>query len=481
MYELKILLADDMGHERLVIETRLLSELTGFMKLHFVHKDNAEAAVETVKAHEFDIAILDIDFGSSENSRGMTGLEASRAIKAIRPDMYTVVVSSHEDRALMASAVTEYSVDWYQRRSNISYPELAWQCKQALLSRLHRKNELLPPQYRFLTSSPRVAEVLRRVDRIKPDQNALIFGKTGTGKELIAQRIHANATLLTGNSRRPFKVIDCASLSSDLFESEVFGHKKGAFTGAMFDKRGALEIANGGDLFLDEIHNIPVGLQQKLLRVLNDGVFFPVGGNQALKSSFRLIAATNVPIEESIKNNRLLPDFVARIDSIRINLVPLRERTEDIPLLLERFMEPFKNLDKEFTPEAIDYLTTLPWNANIREFRSVLETAVSEVKIPFISAEHLEAICMKRTGGKRGDIPSGVQVRGAVPLESLVQECISKNISLSDAIARLERSYLEQSATKFQSLRAMADSLGYSRVKLTQRLKQFGIQSPGLE
>jgi DNA-binding NtrC family response regulator len=478
MHELKILLADDMGHERLVIETRLTAELEGFIKLHFVHKDSAEAAVESARADEFDIAILDIDFSQSEKSGGMTGLEASKAIKAFRPEMYTVVVSSHEDRALMDAAVTQYSVDWYQRRSNISFPELAWQCKQALLSRLHRNCELLPARYHFLTASPKVGEVLRRVDRVKTDQNTLIYGETGTGKELIAQRIHANAVLLTRNSRRPLKILDCMSLSAEIFESEIFGHKKGAFTGALYEKRGALEVANGGDLFLDEIHNIPLGLQQKLLRVLNDGVYFQMGSNTPQKSTFRLIAATNVPIEESIKNNRLLPDFVARIDSIRINLIPLRERKDDIRPLLKRFMEPYKALDKEFTPEALDYLCGLPWEANIRELRGFLEMAVDEVKIPFITAEHLEAIWKKRQGVQVDATPCA---EPSIPLESMVHDCVARKIPLEEVIRRVERSYLEQSAVSFESVRAMADSLGISRGKLTQRLKQFGIQSPGLE
>jgi DNA-binding NtrC family response regulator len=207
MFELKILLADDMLHERMVIETRLKTELEGFLKLHFVHKDNAEDAVGAARTAEFDIAILDINFSQSERSSGMNGLEASKLIKSLRPEMYTVVVSSHEDRALMEAAVTQYAVDWYQRRSNISFPELAWQCKQALLSRLHRKGELLPARYHFLTSSSKMGEVLRRVDRVKVDQNTLIYGETGTGKELIAQRIHANAVFLTRNSKRPLKIL----------------------------------------------------------------------------------------------------------------------------------------------------------------------------------------------------------------------------------------------------------------------------------
>lgn len=471
MFRLRILLAEDMAHERLVIEANLRKALPENVVPDFTIVDHAEAAVERARALPFDLVILDIDFSKSERSRGMTGLEASGKIKALTPDVYTVIVSSTEEETTMTRAVEEYGVDWYLRRSSISFEELAWLARQALVSRLHREDALLEPQYRFSTANRASKRVLRRVDSIHPTQNTLIYGETGTGKELIARRIHANA--LAFDPKRPLKVLDCSALTPTLFEGEVFGHKRGSFTGAVADRAGALQLVNGGDLFLDEIHNIPPHLQQKLLRVLNDGVFSPVGSNEEMRSKFRIIAATNIPIEEAIASGKLLPDFVERIRKIRVELVPLRERPEDVPLLIESYLSSIGSFDKEFSPDAIQFLQGLAWKGNIRQLKSFIDTAVAEVQIPIISRGHLE----KLFGLSGGVSKTASAATDQDTISTAVDELLESNIPLSEVLERVERRYLIKASSRYRSTRDMADAIGYNRGTLAKRLLALGINS----
>lgn len=466
MHSIRILLAEDMLHERILIEKKLSATFEGKVAVSFTSVDNAEAAVKLAKQSEFDLVILDIDFSHSASSKGMTGLDASREIKKFNPDIYTVIVSSSEEEETMLLAVNYCQVDRYFRRSSIRYDELAWLAQRALLGRLHRDGSLLDERYRFLTSSPAVKKSLREVDSILPNQSTLIFGETGTGKELIARRIHANAKAF--EPKRPFRALDCASLPANLFESAIFGRKKGAFTGADSDRAGILQLVNGGDLFLDEIHNIPIDLQQKLLRALNDGIFSPVGSTEEIFSKFRIIAATNIPVDESIKSGKLLPDFVARIRNRRVNLLPLRERKEDIPLLINRCLENVGSFDKEFSSEAIAFLQDLPWPANIRELNSLVESAVTLVEIPIINGSHLKRLTQM-------EAPEAIPTQTGDALSLVIEESLNNSIPLTEIFTRLERGYLMRAKDRFSSKAECASAMGYDRSTLARRLKTLGI------
>ena len=470
MHKLRVLLAEDMAHERLAITAGLKAALPPNVEAEFVCVDFAESAVEKAKSQPFDLVILDLDFSQSDRSRGMTGLEASLRIKESNPELYAVVVSSTEEETTMAKAVEECGVDWYLRRSAISFEELAWLARQALLSRLHRDGALLEKRYGFITATPAARQILRSADAVLPSQNVLIYGETGTGKELVARRIHANARAFDG--RRELKVLDCSALSPQLFESEVFGHKKGSFTGATHDRKGALELVNGGDLFLDEIHNIPPFLQQKLLRSLNDGVFSPVGSNEVIRSKFRVIAATNIPLQEALSSGKLLPDFVERIRKIKIDLPPLRQRPHDIPLLIEAHLDSLGSFDKEFSDDSIRFMQRLPWRGNIRELKAFVDTAVAEVKIPIISQRHLEAFAPK-DGAAQAAAAAGKLETDAVL--AFADQIIEQKMSLPEVMRRLEKAYLSKNHSRFGSIRGMADALGYDRRTLAKRLKELGL------
>lgn len=471
MHKLHILLAEDMAHERLVIETNLRDALPNNVEPVFSSVENAEAAIDLVRRSNFDLAILDIDFSKSPTSKGMTGLAASKIIKNLRPDLYTVIVSSSEEETTMNSAVGEYGVDWYLRRSSISYDELAWLARQALLNRLHSQGLLVEERYRFLTKSLSAKQILRRADSVLQNQNVLIYGETGTGKELIARRIHANAKAF--DSKRPLKILDCSALSPALFEGEVFGHKKGSFTGAVSDRVGALQLVNGGDLFLDEIHNIPVHLQQKLLRALNDGVFSPLGSNEEVRSKFRIIAATNIPVAAAIESGKLLPDFVERIRKIKIDLLPLRDRPQDIELLVEGYLSSMDLMDKEFSNDAINLMKSRAWPGNIRELRSFIDTAISTVKIPIISRQALEALIPNEASKIKATEIEGSSVDF---VEAWTERLMSEETPGAKLLDRIESSYIAKMHLRHGSLRRMADATGYDRRTLAKRLQKLGLK-----
>jgi DNA-binding NtrC family response regulator len=470
MHKVRILLAEDMAHERLVIKATLARALPGNVSAEFVEVDHAEAAVDLASRQSFDLVIMDIDFSTAPKSSGMNGLMASRLIKAKKPEIYLVVLSSSEEKETMMSATEEFGVDWYLRRSSVSYDELAWLARQALLSRLHRDGMLVEERNRYQTENSRAKAILRKTDAVLPQQNVLIYGETGTGKELIARRIHANAKAF--DPKRPLVILDCSALSPTLFEGEVFGHKKGSYTGAISDRVGALQLANGGDLFLDEIHNIPINLQQKLLRVLNDGVFYPLGSNEEVRSKFRIITATNIPVEEAVKSGKLLPDFIERVRKIKIDLLPLRDRPEDIILLVKAQVASGGLMDKEFSEDALEFLKTLSWPGNARELKSFVDTAISIVKIPIIDRADLERLLVRPHSG-----PSTSQ---SLPTDDLIatfaERLLANGIPYAEALSSLEESYLRKSFNRFDSVREIAQRSGLNRKTLSKRLHSLGLK-----
>lgn len=469
MHSINILLADDMLHEREIIRALLTEKLKGEIALNFVCVESAEDAVAVAESGRFPIVLLDIDFSSSPKSKGMNGLEASKRIKENNPEIYSVVISSNEERETMSRAVLACEVDWYLRRSSISYSELASLVKRALLSDLHRNSRIVEePKYRFITSSTKAKRVLRQVDAVQVQQNVLIYGETGTGKELIARRLHANAKLF--GPKRPLRILDCASLPAALFEGEVFGYKKGAFTGALSDRIGALKQADGGDLFLDEIQNIPVSVQQKLLRVLNDGVFSPLGSDEEVRSSFRIIAATNLPVEESIKSGRLMPDFVERIRRISINLLPLRERPEDIPPLALISLRGAGKIDKEFLPEALEHMAAMPWRGNVRELKSFVEMIAQNVKIPFIGIEDV-----RKASDPTAHAPELQSIAKSF-VRSFVDRFIEDDVPLADMVEKIEEYYFSEQIKRRPTVKELASTSGYNRNTLSKRLERMGLK-----
>jgi DNA-binding NtrC family response regulator len=283
--------------------------------------------------------------------------------------------------------------------------------------------------------------------------NLLIEGESGTGKELIARAIHFNSSRATG----PFVPVNCAAIPETLLESELFGYVRGAFTDARKDRRGLFQEASGGILFLDEISEIPLGLQAKLLRVLEDKEVRPLGANQGEKVDARVLSASNQRLEDLVRNGRFRQDLFYRLNVIRIELPPLRERRDDIPLLVNHFIEKFvqeaKRRVEGIQPEALEALKSHDWPGNIRELEHTIERAVLLGKGTAISAEDLPAHLVVRSEGA-----------------FIVGQAIAKQLTLHD----LEREYIGRVLENTRGNKTEAARiLGVDRTTLYRKLEEY--------
>lgn len=297
-----------------------------------------------------------------------------RAVEAIRTGAYSFVEKPIEPDALLA--MLEKAVERRELRSENQ------QLKQQLQGPFKIGN--------IVGKSGKMHELLEMVQNVAPsDANCLIQGENGTGKELIANAIHAHSKRAKG----PFIKVNCAAIPKDLIESELFGYKKGAFTGAMSDKEGLFEMAEGGSLLLDEIGEMPPYLQTKLLRVLQEREFRPIGSDRIVRVDFRLICATNVDVEAALREGKLREDLYFRINTITFKVPSLRDRTEDIPLLCEHFLDKFRaqyqRQVRGIAPPAYHVLMRHRWPGNVRELENVIERGVLVTKGPEIAVEDL--------------------------------------------------------------------------------------------
>ncbi|HTY16199.1 MAG TPA: sigma-54 dependent transcriptional regulator [Myxococcota bacterium] len=298
-------------------------------------------------------------------------------------------------------------------------------------------------------------DVYKRIDKIAPtDISVLVTGETGTGKELIAKEIHRHSPRAKG----PFVSINCGAIPENLLESELFGHVRGAFTGAHVTKRGLFEQANGGTLFLDEIGDMGLGLQGKLLRVLQDREIRPVGGNQSVKIDVRIVAATNRALRDEIEAGRFRRDLFYRLNVIPIEILPLRERPDDIPLLAEAFLRKHAgSRPRRLTPAAIEQLKRCTWEGNARELENVIERAV--------------ALCDRSEIGPQ-DLPvPGAGAPSAADATDLVRTAKEQQLTL----AQLQELYIDQvlAQTGGNKVRA-ARILGINRRTLYRRWERQG-------
>ncbi|HYB96239.1 MAG TPA: sigma-54 dependent transcriptional regulator [Vicinamibacterales bacterium] len=348
-------------------------------------------AIEVFTSWRPDVVLLDLNLPDTD------GIELLRQLKAIDASPQMIVVSGVAtiSRACEAGQAGAF---YFLEKGNLD--------PSGIVSILDRATELLAEraqherlkervrdQYAFsniIGKSKKMRELFELIDAVaESDANILIQGENGVGKELIANAIHVRS----GRAKGPFIKINCAALPKELIESELFGYKKGAFTGATTDKVGLLELAAGGSLLLDEIGEMPLLLQTKLLRVLQEREYRPIGSDRLVKVDFRLICATNVDPEAAIKDGRLREDLYFRINTVALRVPPLRERTEDLPLLCAHFVEKFnsryqKNV-KGISPAAYHLLIRFRWPGNVRELENAIERAVLVAKSPDVQPQDL--------------------------------------------------------------------------------------------
>jgi len=334
---------------------------------------DGEEALAWLGAQPADVVLLDI------NLPGLGGLDALPRIRETAPDTSVIMVTGEATLANAMRAGQRGAYDFIEKP--VALGHLTGVVAEA--GRLTRMRRGLPAAgaagapFGMVGRSPALQALVEQVRRVAPSQGrVLITGENGAGKELVAHAIHA----LSKRAAGPFVKLNCAAIPRDLVESELFGYKRGAFTGAMQSKKGRLELADGGTLFLDEIGGMPPAVQVKLLRVLQDRSFERVGGSETLRVDVRLIAATNRDLAAEVAAGRFREDLFHRLSVVRVALPPLRERPEDIPLLVEGFIREF---DREhgrrvtgITRGVLDRLTRYPWPGNVRQLRNTVEGMV---------------------------------------------------------------------------------------------------------
>jgi len=326
----------------------------------------------------YDLVIADLKMP------GMSGVELLKEIKRISPRTPVVLLTAYGTIEGAVEAMKEGAFDFLQKPFS---PEVL----RDVVSRALRPRDQDSPKSRpIITQSPLMLEVLDMAREVaKSSAPILITGESGTGKELLARYIHEHSP----RSRGPFVAINCAALPEGLLESELFGHERGSFTGAVSQKKGKFELAHGGTILLDEISEMPLALQAKLLRVLQEGEIDRVGGLKPIPVDVRPIATSNQDLSERIRQGKFREDLYFRLNVVHLKLPPLREREEDIPLLAEYFLEKYARLNgkpvKEFSPEALEKLSRYSWPGNVRQLENVIHRAVLLARSERITAEDL--------------------------------------------------------------------------------------------
>jgi two-component system response regulator HydG len=348
-----------------------------------VTAENASEALTRIAEQPFDVALVDIKM------RGTDGIELQRRMHEIYPDLTVIMMTGYASVETAVAALKNGAYDYVTKP--LDPDELAHLVKKALAhKRSEQENvrlketmaEVARPED-IVGQSPAMEKVFDAIETVAPtDATVLITGESGTGKELVARAIHH-----AGPRRfHPLVVIHCGALTETLLESELFGHEKGAFTGAQYRKKGKFEIAEGGTVFLDEIGDISLKTQTDLLRVLQEHEIVRVGGNQPIKVDFRCVAATNRDLEKLIEEGKFRPDLFYRLNVFRIELPPLRERREDIPALVNHFVHKFSlAMNKKITrvsPSTMNLLQQQPWAGNVRELENAVERAMVVAQEP---------------------------------------------------------------------------------------------------
>jgi len=404
---------------------------------------------------------------------GISGLELVRQIKDIHPDLPCIVVTGYGSaessvQALRAGAYWYLEKPFDQARLDV-VRRLVDQAIEH--GRLKAENRILQSQlhlrYRFeniVGSSPALRCVLDVVEKVADaDSTVLITGESGTGKELIARALHYNSH----RANRMFVTVNCGAIPEELLESELFGHVKGAFTSAVSHREGRFSVANGGTVFLDEIGDMSPNLQVKLLRVLQDQTFEPVGSSKTLKVDVRVIAATNQNLEEAIRARRFREDLYYRLNVIPIEIPPLRERLEDIPLLAQHFLDAM-NRDKgkgggcSFSPEALERICEYRWPGNVRELENLIERLV------ILRGEGEVGV---------GDLPPAFREGPATPHPG-APRIPATGLAFNEVVDRFEADLILQALeqTHWNKNRA-AQLLGLNRTTLIEKIKKKGLSA----
>ena len=421
-------------------------------------------AIEKIATGKFQLVIQDMNF--SRNTTGEEGLELLRQLKSLRPNLPVILITAWGSIQLAVEGMRAGATDFvtkpwtHQQILQSVRTALGLAAATSAMPNQSITREEVDSLYDFhdiIGSDPKFLKILDIIGRISAtDASVLITGESGTGKEMIAEAIHRNSRRKNG----PFVKVNLGGISSTLFESEMFGHVKGAFTDARHDRKGRFEIANGGTIFLDEIGDLDPGSQVKMLRVLQDRKYEILGSSITRSVDVRIISATNRNLPEMVQNGGFREDLIYRLNLIAIHLPPLRERPGDISLLVEHFLESMRTVYRRneltVSDSALKWMQGLPWPGNIRQLRHLIERTVlvSGLDTLEVGAFSLP-IEMESSEGRRNSLPEV----GKMTLDEIEKAVILKSLK-----------HYGGNITK------VAESLGLSRAALYRRFEKYGIE-----
>ena len=423
--------------------------------------DNPQELPALMQRTNYDIILLDMNFARGNNS-GKEGMYWLERIITIDPSVAVIMITAYGGVDLAVQAIKEGATDfilkpWQNDRlvttlfNTLQLNQSKKEARQLRTQKQHLSEAMDSPYKVFIGESPSMQQVFGTIDKVAPtDANVLILGENGTGKELVARAIHRRSK----RAHEVFATVDLGAVSETLFESELFGHAKGAFTDAREDRAGRFEAAHGGSLFLDEIGNLSMPLQSKLLSALQNRSIVRLGTNKPRPIDVRLICATNMPLYEMSQQNQFRQDLLYRINTVEIHLPPLRERTEDLPLLADHFLTLFaRNYNKpamRIGAGTMKKLASYPWPGNIRELRHAIERAIILSDSPVLTPDDFLL----------------------TPPEAASKEDVFTSYNLEE----VEKHAIKQTMIKHNgNISQAARELGLTRAALYRRLEKHGL------
>jgi DNA-binding NtrC family response regulator len=456
----RILAVDDMEFNR--HHLRKVLEADGF---EVDTAGDGRSAWNQLRSQRYDLVITDLRMPD------LSGLDLLAKVRAERLPVGVIVLTAFGDASEALHAMKAGADDFVTKPYEPDHLRILIKRildRRQLIDELEQLRKQMRGHYHFHTmvsKSPKIRKLFDLIEQVGPmGSTVLIHGETGTGKELVAHALHAADTRRAG----PFVALNCAVLNDSLLESELFGHEKGAFTGAERRKIGRFEMADGGTLLLDEVGDIPPGLQAKLLRVLQSGTFERVGGTESISVDVRIVAATHKVLEEEIKKGRFRADLFYRLNVIRLDLPPLRERIEDIPLLAMHFLEKHRSQKStsvsEIATDGMQALLRHHWPGNVRELENAIKAGVALADGSVL---------------RRDDLPESVAPRTShAPRSSSLLDVERALPDLTcDLIGQIEREYFVRLLSQYKgNVARCARHSGLSRRSVTQKLQKYGLE-----